>query len=835
MYASPVYKFYNALQDTSADAGGSGPLRQVNGGNRNKDNANLRKSTSRVTSKLGVQNESLGGIQKYNARNTENGKIAWNNETAERSNKVPRQDDTEYEISLPGSPIIYKEMALKSRTSFESQSTRLARVEQLLFQAKIEYEKDQHKRQLPISSPEGNDTPSRDESTYLPSDADLIMGNTSLDNSPVACLKPTVAWDAFLSPDTRSSIAEMATPLKVFNTPAPKPTIIKVQSLKCDPIYDVASSTMISQEPTHIPSTPIYQLAHTTPYNCMNYDMTSPKQPQHLEQVYSLAGSRPLTVFSDPPEIKPTHNPEKIYALASGRPVTVFSQDDDEDTGSIDLDNDAPSNQESSLIPYLDVSGTVHSANMAMHQAALTGDSAQLAILLDAGGNINGCDSEGRSPLMYSVHYEQFESTMLLIARGANLNHQAIDGSTSLHYAGFRGSETMVALLLHAGAHPKMVDNDGRTAVHWATHNPSAQPMLALLESASLDEVNLVDTAGMTPLMWACYYNQSIQVQNLLKCGGNSALKDMDGKTALHWSVKKSSTACLKRLLTYENSFDVDTNGKTVIHYAAETGSKRAIKAIVNIRPGAVNDIDNNHRTPAHWAAVCNHPLALNTLGKLGSSFTTMDLKFRTPFDYAQACGFEKCCAVMSAVSNNETATICNATRPEICRPLMVSIPLCNYNSTKDDNIPEAVSELARLLSIGAHLSKFTNNAKGQAHTRFFWLNVQSFEVCWVKSAADLQKETYHRFTSSITVHKVKEGADRVITKRSDYDPQTKHKYCFYISDEFNKRLYLTAPSEDVYMMWTRGLTYLKGFAPRLHKDGVQPSSHFLSTRVRKS
>ena len=43
----------------------------------------------------------------------------------------------------------------------------------------------------------------------------------------------------------------------------------------------------------------------------------------------------------------------------------------------------------------------------------------------DAGADINAPDPDGRSALMYSVHYEHFEATALLIMMGANIDHQA--------------------------------------------------------------------------------------------------------------------------------------------------------------------------------------------------------------------------------------------------------------------------------------------------------------------------------------------------------------------------------------------------------------------------
>ena len=52
---------------------------------------------------------------------------------------------------------------------------------------------------------------------------------------------------------------------------------------------------------------------------------------------------------------------------------------------------------------------------------------------------------------------------------------------------------------------------------------------------APQEVVNLTDAAGMTPLMWAAYYNRHAHVKKLLAHGADTEEKDMDGKTAMHW------------------------------------------------------------------------------------------------------------------------------------------------------------------------------------------------------------------------------------------------------------------------------------------------------------
>ena len=47
--------------------------------------------------------------------------------------------------------------------------------------------------------------------------------------------------------------------------------------------------------------------------------------------------------------------------------------------------------------------------------------------------------------------------------------------------------------------------------------------------------VNVIDDAGMTPLMWAAYNNNSLLTSYLLDNGADCEEKDIDGYTAMHW------------------------------------------------------------------------------------------------------------------------------------------------------------------------------------------------------------------------------------------------------------------------------------------------------------
>lgn len=110
----------------------------------------------------------------------------------------------------------------------------------------------------------------------------------------------------------------------------------------------------------------------------------------------------------------------------------------------------------------------------------------------------------------------------------------------------------------------------------------------------------------------------------------------------MHWSVRSGKAKCLKRLLTYQNSFCMDNQGRSVVHHAAEVGAKKAIKCILSLRPQAVHDVDDNGRTPLHWAAVCRHPYAILSLVKHGAFVGRKDVHEKDALQYVKEHGFDE-------------------------------------------------------------------------------------------------------------------------------------------------------------------------------------------------
>ena len=58
--------------------------------------------------------------------------------------------------------------------------------------------------------------------------------------------------------------------------------------------------------------------------------------------------------------------------------------------------------------------------------------------------------------------------------------------------------------------------------------------------------IDVRDGAFMTALMWAAFHGRTEQVRVLIAKGADPSAKDMDGMTAVHWSIQKNDTRVLQ-------------------------------------------------------------------------------------------------------------------------------------------------------------------------------------------------------------------------------------------------------------------------------------------------
>jgi ankyrin repeat protein len=226
-------------------------------------------------------------------------------------------------------------------------------------------------------------------------------------------------------------------------------------------------------------------------------------------------------------------------------------------------------------------------------------DAAKVRMLLDRGADVNATSQLGRTPLIVAAAANQSADVVrLLLARGATVNAADSTGITALNAAANVDNREVAELLLARGADPhtvakipqsatplmgaaingnallvralleKKVDVaaastplglpvkqgtirfGGVTALHLAITGGNADVVETLLKAGA--PVNVTDTRGMTPLVWAVATDRPNlrTVQLLLARGADASIRTADGENAIDWARKFNNPPVLQALRT---------------------------------------------------------------------------------------------------------------------------------------------------------------------------------------------------------------------------------------------------------------------------------------------
>ena len=94
--------------------------------------------------------------------------------------------------------------------------------------------------------------------------------------------------------------------------------------------------------------------------------------------------------------------------------------------------------------------------------ASMNNDIAEVKRLLKARADVNACDEDGDTALMWAVFKGHKDVVKVLLEAGADVNASNKNGDTALMWAVFKGHKDVVKVLYEAGANPERLDPEGK-------------------------------------------------------------------------------------------------------------------------------------------------------------------------------------------------------------------------------------------------------------------------------------------------------------------------------------------------------------------------------------
>ena len=181
-----------------------------------------------------------------------------------------------------------------------------------------------------------------------------------------------------------------------------------------------------------------------------------------------------------------------------------------------------------------------------LYLAAVNGDAAVMARLLDAGEDANAVlTAEGETVLMLTSYTGNPAAVKLLLDRGAEPNTQQFRGQTALMWAAAEGHAQVVKLLLDRGADaglsstastkPERRPPGGMTALLFAARQGKVEAARALLDGGA--DVNQAGADNTSPLLIAVVNGHYDLATLLVERGANPNIADANGRTPLYAAV----------------------------------------------------------------------------------------------------------------------------------------------------------------------------------------------------------------------------------------------------------------------------------------------------------
>lgn len=183
-------------------------------------------------------------------------------------------------------------------------------------------------------------------------------------------------------------------------------------------------------------------------------------------------------------------------------------------------------------------------------------------------------------------------------------------------------------------------------AIHRAAKDGDVEVVRASLES-DLNNVNLPDKSGYSPLLIAAQAGQINVLHLLIKAGAYVDYKDNRGNTALHHAAQHGHVDAITTLIECGAKVNQTTKprprlgprfgdskfnyGDTALHIAARYGHVKIICALID-KGAIVNQTNNNGETPLLIAASNNQVEAISALITNGADLNQPDRYDRTPF-----------------------------------------------------------------------------------------------------------------------------------------------------------------------------------------------------------
>ena len=286
-----------------------------------------------------------------------------------------------------------------------------------------------------------------------------------------------------------------------------------------------------------------------------------------------------------------------------------------------------------------------------------TGENDEISQVLLKREDVNVFDNSGLSTLSLACIAGNNEITQHFIELGADVNAKCLDGMTPVMYAAQNGHIECLKLLLGSGAKTTLTDNYGNTAYIWAVVPEENKPIVKKTISClltndpnfNMQDVNLSNDFGDTPLMYAAYHGDVEAVKVLVQAGANLECRNQSLCTALMYAAHNEAGNSESVELLLKSGADVNAinvDDRTPLLFACVAGNHSSVRLLLEAG-ASVSTRDYEGNSALSVVSMSGHTDILELLLNSGSDVNSRNIDDRTALLLACQTGNHRIAAVL--------------------------------------------------------------------------------------------------------------------------------------------------------------------------------------------
>ncbi|XP_060133733.1 transient receptor potential cation channel subfamily A member 1 isoform X1 [Zootoca vivipara] len=286
-----------------------------------------------------------------------------------------------------------------------------------------------------------------------------------------------------------------------------------------------------------------------------------------------------------------------------------------------------------------------------LHHAAAGGQLELMQMIIDGSSTeaLNVTDSCGNTPLHWATKKSQIGSVKLLLRKGANPNILNSSMMAPLHLAVQCLQNELVKIFVeHSATDVNLEGESGNTPILLACYKDNTEALKLLIKNGA--KICKANSLGCMPVHAAAFSGAKSCMEIIIKKGeelGYSSKNHINftnnGKCSpLHLAVQSGDLEMIKMCIEYGAQIDLKQNDKcTALHFAATQGATEILKLMMSSYAGdepIVDALDGNKETLLHRAALFDHYDLAEYLISRGAKIDSVDVEGRTPLLLATYC-----------------------------------------------------------------------------------------------------------------------------------------------------------------------------------------------------